>query len=141
MHELSVVKALIDAVVQHAAVYQREQFSGDETVTDVNRNEFDNNVAVSGKSNINKVKVITVEVGELTCIEPQRLVLCFDLVKSACGMKDCLLEICQKQTEVRCRQCQAVYHPTSINQPCHCGSRQQAIVSGAQLHLTAIEFI
>ena len=112
MHELTVVKALIDSVENY-----RQGHNGDE------------------------VKSLTVEVGKLTCVDTQRMEFCFDMVKSDSDMAQTLLNIKRVTAEAQCQQCGKTFEINRPGEPCVCGSYKNTLLSGNELNLIEIEFV
>lgn len=111
MHELSVVKAMIKKV---------EEYQKQESETAVRR--------------------FTVEVGSLTCVDPQRLQFCFELAKSDTELREAELVIRNIEAEARCNKCHSVFSVKILGEPCACGSYDLALSSGKELDLVEIEF-
>lgn len=112
MHELSVIKALIEAVEGYK---QSEQ--------------------------ARKVKTVRIEVGSMTCVDPERLLFCFDMVREDAGLKQAELRIDPVKASVKCQVCGHHFDIDRIGEPCECGSYQQDMLSGNELNLTEIEFV
>ncbi|MCC2615585.1 hydrogenase maturation nickel metallochaperone HypA [Aestuariibacter halophilus] len=110
MHELSVVQALLDTVKQ----YQTPQDRG-----------------IAG---------ITVAIGSLTCVDPERLQFCFDAVREEAGLAAAQLHITPVQARGRCKVCGQDVEIQQLGQACHCGSYRFDMLSGNELNLTEIEF-
>ena len=112
MHELSVIKALLKAVNDNLAEHHNRQ-----------------------------VKTITIEVGKMTCVEPQRLQFCFDMVKEEAGFNNTLLTISSVVAKAQCQACGNIFELERPGQPCGCGSYQYWLEGGDELNLTEIEFV
>jgi hydrogenase nickel incorporation protein HypA/HybF len=111
MHELSVIKALIEAV----DIYKR---------------------AEKGR----EITAIKIEVGSMTCADPERLMFCFDMVRNDVGLGKVQLRIQPVIATVRCLSCGTEYEISKVGEPCQCGSYQHNMLSGDELNLTEIEF-
>ncbi|XOV78623.1 MAG: hydrogenase maturation nickel metallochaperone HypA [Aestuariibacter sp.] len=111
MHELSVMKALIDAVKG----YQQQHAQA--------------------------VKAIRIEVGKLTCIDSERLKFCFDLLREDEGLRDTQLRIDTVTATAKCQGCGKQMQLHHFGQACDCGSFENEILTGNELNLTEIEFL
>ncbi|MBU2712307.1 hydrogenase maturation nickel metallochaperone HypA [Zooshikella harenae] len=87
-----------------------------------------------------KIKCIKIEVGSMSCIDPERLIGCFDWVKATAGLSDTQLIIDHHPAKASCQQCHQDFSLTQLGQPCPCGSYDYTLLSGQQLTLTEIEF-
>ena len=112
MHELSVVKALLDSVAQYQNEAKRD-----------------------------KVKGIRIEVGDLTCVDSERLKFCFDMVREEAGMDGAELTIEHVRATAQCKSCGNEYELNNVGEACPCGSFEHDMMSGNELNLTEIEFI
>ena len=112
MHELSVIKALLDSVKQYKAEQIQQQ-----------------------------VKSIRIEVGEMSCVDPDRLQFCFDMVREEAGMNEAALNIDSVKATAKCNACGNRFELSRIGEPCPCGSYEHDMLSGNELNLTEIEFV
>lgn len=110
MHELSVIKALVDAINRHIDEGQQQG-----------------------------VGQVTVEVGSLTCVDPGRLVFCFDLIKQAAGFGQTSLRVKKVQARAKCQDCGQTFVFAHYGQSCACGSADYQLTTGKELQLTEIE--
>jgi hydrogenase nickel incorporation protein HypA/HybF len=113
MHEFSVAESLIGVVVDAARA------GGMETVTSVR-----------------------VQIGQLTCVEPEALQTAFSaLAAEEPLMPGCRLEIVPIETEGRCRECHQTFSfPADLVCYCpHCGSGKTEIIRGRELLVETIE--
>jgi hydrogenase nickel incorporation protein HypA/HybF len=84
----------------------------------------------------NKVSKITLEIGKLSCVEPEALRFGFDVV-----MKDSLAEnaeliIAESLGLGECRQCQQQTEMATLYDPCsHCGSPFVTVIQGAEMKI------
>lgn len=111
MHELSVVKALADGVKTHCEGQDLEQ-----------------------------IKVITIEVGKLTCVDPERLQFCFDMIRQEVGLEQAKLNINKVPAIACCQQCSTQYEIENPGQACRCGCYEYRLETGNELNLIQIEF-
>ncbi|WP_100641650.1 hydrogenase maturation nickel metallochaperone HypA [Alteromonas facilis] len=110
MHELSVITALLDKVK-----------------------------SVAKSEGFNTVKTIGIEIGQMTCVDPQRLQFCFDMVKEDSSMADAVLMISRVPATVRCKQCGDEHAVAGYGEACCCGSYECEFLTGKELNLTEIE--
>jgi len=112
MHELSVIKALIEKVESYK---QAEQ--------------------------ANQVKSLRIEVGSMTCVDAERLLFCFDMVRDDAGLGNALLCIDPVKATARCLGCGNHYEIRQLGESCQCGCYEHDVLSGNELNLTEIEFV
>lgn len=86
------------------------------------------------------IKKVVLEVGTMTCVDPERLVFCFDMVKEEAGLSDANLQINMQQAIAKCQQCDREFKLQQLGQPCECGSYHYTIGTGRDLNLIEIEF-
>ncbi len=88
------------------------------------------------KQNFSKVTKVTLEIGKLSCVEPDALRFGFDVV-----MKDSLAEnaeliISELNGLGLCQQCQLQFEMDSLHDPCmHCGSPFATVIQGAEMKI------
>lgn len=111
MHELSVVKTLIDKITDY------RQSAKHHTVT-----------------------TVTVDVGALTCIDAGRLQFCFDMVKETADMANTTLTIHHVPARATCNDCGRSFMLSHWGAACPCGGHDHKLLSGTELLLTEIEF-
>ena len=86
--------------------------------------------------NFSKVSKVTLEIGKLSCIEPEALRFGFDVV-----MKDSLAEnaeliITELNGLGQCRQCHLQFEMDSLHDPCtHCGSTFVTVIQGTEMKI------
>lgn len=90
--------------------------------------------------NNRRIHSIHIEVGSLSCADPDRLQFCFDLVKHDAGLADVELLIATATAEAQCSDCRQRFQLTRRGLSCPCGSYDYTLRSGQQLTLTEIEF-
>lgn len=56
--------------------------------------------------NAKQITAVWIEIGALSCIEPEAMRFCFDLVCQGSIAKNCQLHLEQKQVTVWCNKCQ-----------------------------------
>ena len=87
------------------------------------------------------VSHVTLEIGQLTAIDPRSIEFCFDACCQGTLLEGAVLEILEKPGLARCRQCGA---EVAIEQPfgvCACGSLNLEIIQGLELQLKELETI
>ena len=87
------------------------------------------------------VKCVTVEIGALTCVDSERLVFCFDMVKTDWDMASTKLLIHTVMAKAKCHACGEEFVMNSPGEPCVCGSFENTLLSGQELNLIEIEFV
>lgn len=86
------------------------------------------------------VKSITVEVGVMTCVDPDAMAFCFSACRADGGLADCELIIERRLAGGYCRDCHAAFAVEHAIQPCECGSLNIAVTGGDDILLKALEF-
>ncbi len=111
MHELSIVKALIDQVHQIANKHQAKE-----------------------------IKMIHLQVGKLSGVEPSSLEFYFsELIKGTDLQKSQLkIEICPYR--LQCNQCKMVIEQDELHMICnHCNSTDVVLIGGKELLISSVE--
>lgn len=89
------------------------------------------------KQHFSRVKQITLEIGKLSCVEPEALHFAFDVV-----MKDTLAEQAELVIQFSegvgvCRQCQQQVKMESLHDPCRsCGHPRVDVVQGGSMRIS-----
>ncbi|MDE1460816.1 hydrogenase maturation nickel metallochaperone HypA [Spartinivicinus poritis] len=86
------------------------------------------------------IRRICIEVGGLSCVDPDRLQFCFEMVKEEAALSKAELVIDNPCGQARCNNCQKLFELVRLGLPCPCGSYNYTLISGQQLTLTEIEF-
>lgn len=87
-----------------------------------------------------RVARVFLEIGKLSCVEPEAVRFCFELAAKGTGAEGAILEIEEIPARARCRDCGAEDVELEGALPlCRCGSADLAIVAGDRLRLTAVE--
>ncbi|MBP8134382.1 MAG: hydrogenase maturation nickel metallochaperone HypA [Zoogloea oleivorans] len=87
-----------------------------------------------------KVKIVVLEIGELSSVEPESLRFCFDVV-----MKDSIADGAQLQIDPVpgsgwCMQCAETVPISALYDPCpKCGSYQVQATSGTEMRVKELE--
>lgn len=122
MHELSIIKALLQQVEQYRDA------------------EHSNNDTSEKQCYSKSITSITLEVGTMTCVDGDRLKFSFDMVKEEAGLKNTVLKINTVLAKAKCKQCEQTFDLAQLGQACVCGSYDYTLLSGQELNLIEIEF-
>ncbi|MDX1269439.1 MAG: hydrogenase maturation nickel metallochaperone HypA [Oceanisphaera sp.] len=87
-----------------------------------------------------KLTRVRIEVGNLSCVDGERLQFCFDMVKQKAGLSGAELIIDTVPAGAECRTCGRHFAPSGPGDACRCGSYDYILTSGRQLLLTEIGF-
>lgn len=110
MHELSLCKNMMEIVINH-----------------VNRKTD------------KQIKIIHIEMGELTAIEQAAFTFSFDIIKKGTILEDTVLNIITILGQAYCHDCQQVIGISSYHQPCiFCGNFSLKIISGQELRVKSV---
>jgi len=87
-----------------------------------------------------RVARVYLEIGRLSCVEPEAIRFCFELVAKGTGVEGAFLEIAETPGRARCRGCGdpdvALQGPIPL---CRCGSADLEVLSGDRMSLVAVE--
>ncbi len=87
-----------------------------------------------------RVTRIWLEVGVLSCVEPQALAFCFPSVARGTPLMGAVLEICEQPAQAWCFDCSQLVAIDRRGQPCpDCGGYQLRIKQGDALRIKEIE--
>jgi len=87
------------------------------------------------------VKILTLELGLLSCVDAGALHNCFESIKSDFPLLDeAKLKVNPCRPHAHCHNCQSDFSLLAIGQPCECGSFNYDLSGGDQLTLSAMEF-
>lgn len=87
-----------------------------------------------------RVARVFLEVGRLTCVEPDAIRFCFELCARGTTVEGATLEIDEVPGRARCGACGA--DPVEVDGPfllCACGSAALEVLAGDRLRVTAVE--
>jgi hydrogenase nickel incorporation protein HypA/HybF len=85
---------------------------------------------------------VVLEVGRLTCVEPDAIRFCFELCAQGTALDGAALEIVEVPGRARCRACGADGVATEGPLPlCPCGSANLELLDGTQLLVRAVEVV
>ncbi len=86
-----------------------------------------------------RVRRVTLEVGRLTCVSPDAMRFCFDVVAEGTALEGAMLEIVEIEARARCRACGAEFPRTTLWEPCPCGSDDIERLAGEELNVKEYE--
>ncbi|BDG01378.1 hydrogenase maturation nickel metallochaperone HypA/HybF [Anaeromyxobacter oryzae] len=87
-----------------------------------------------------RVTRVLVEVGRLTCVEPDALRFCFEACARGTALEGAALEIVEVSARATCRTCGARDAEVDARVPlCACGSADLELVAGDRLLVQAVE--
>lgn len=83
---------------------------------------------------------ITLEVGELTCVDPSALVTALQTTLQGSIAQDAVIECLTPKASASCQTCGHTYQPSDRISPCpHCGSFDKKWLSGQTFKIKSIE--
>jgi hydrogenase nickel incorporation protein HypA/HybF len=92
------------------------------------------------KYQFNKLRKIIIEVGKLSCIEPEALKLCFESAKINTIAQDAKLKIKLIDGSAQCRSCEHIFTLSNHAQSCpKCGAFGPIILSGNTMIVKELE--
>ena len=113
MHEFSVVRALIEQVVQAAE-----------------------------SSPVSSIRTVRVSCGPLAGVEPLLVRAAFEQLKAAAGLRDCQLQIEEQPLLARCQSCDAEFEVVDFRFHCsHCQSTSIQVIQGDQFRLLSLDVL
>ncbi|WP_428644147.1 hydrogenase maturation nickel metallochaperone HypA [Roseibium sp.] len=113
MHEMSLCESILDILKEQAA---RENFTS--------------------------VKRVTVDIGPLSCVEPDALRFGFDVVMKGSLAEGAVLEIARPPAEALCLSCFKTVPVTARFDCCpECGSEALQVTSGEELKIRELEVL
>ncbi len=93
-----------------------------------------------------RVRRVTLEVGKLSCVMPDALRFCFDVVSAGTTLEGAQLEIIEIQARGQCRVCGVEFVRETLWAVCPCGARdfeprggQELLVKTYELDMDAAE--
>lgn len=86
-----------------------------------------------------RVRRVTLEVGQLSCIMPDAIVFCFDMVARGTAVEGAALEIRQIAGRARCTACGREFATDSLLAACACGCRKLTRLAGEELNIKSME--
>ena len=85
------------------------------------------------------VRRVTLEVGKLTCVMPDALRFCFDLVAAGTALDGARLDIREIEARAQCRVCGAEFVQPALSSSCSCGANDYRRISGEELRIKSYE--
>jgi hydrogenase nickel incorporation protein HypA/HybF len=85
------------------------------------------------------VRRVTLEVGKLTCVMPDALRFCFDLVAAGTALDGAMLDIREIEGRARCVTCGEEFIRHTLYTTCSCGALDFARISGEELRIKEYE--
>jgi hydrogenase nickel incorporation protein HypA/HybF len=83
-----------------------------------------------------QVKKVSLEIGQLSCVEAEALRFGFDVVMKGTLAENAQLEIHQQPSVGTCEQCQQTMAIETFHDPCcHCGSFRVTVIRGSELKI------
>ncbi len=87
-----------------------------------------------------RVKTVWLEIGELSCVEPEAMRFSFDVVMRNTLVEGASLQILLLPGVAWCRQCQQEVRVSQRFEPCpDCGRYQLQIVTGDEMRIKQLE--
>lgn len=83
---------------------------------------------------------VCLQVGALTCVDPDALMFCFDACKEAAELPAAELVITVESALAVCAACERHFVADSLPIICQCGSSQCEVSGGQDVMLQALEF-
>jgi len=95
------------------------------------------------KNKVNKVKSLTLEVGEVSTVIPSYFRDCFNwAIKKTKFMQDCELKIVVIEGISYCKKCKKTYRTTEFAKECpYCHSYDTYLVTGDDIQIKNIEVV
>ncbi|MGR8980192.1 MAG: hydrogenase maturation nickel metallochaperone HypA [Gammaproteobacteria bacterium] len=83
-----------------------------------------------------KITRITLEIGKLSCVEPEALRFGFDVVMKGSPAEEAVLVINELNGRGHCRQCGRYTVMETLSDPCHsCGSPFVKVIQGEEMKI------
>jgi hydrogenase nickel incorporation protein HypA/HybF len=87
-----------------------------------------------------KVTRIWLEIGKLSCVEPEALRFCFDIVMQQTLAQAATLEITEIDGQASCPVCKQNVNVLSLHDPCpDCGVFGLRVISGREMRVKQLE--
>ena len=111
MHELTLCRNMVD-IIEQEAILQSFQ----------------------------RVETVRMEIGVLSCVEPEALHFCFDTVSRGTVAEGARLEIVMMPAQARCRDCGAEHTVDQWGTACHaCGGYRLDLCGGDRMRIKDME--
>lgn len=86
-----------------------------------------------------RVRRVKLEIGKLTCVAPDAIRFCFDVVAENTPLEDAALEIVEIEARARCRGCGEIFMQKALWETCGCGVQEYERISGEELRVKEYE--
>jgi hydrogenase nickel incorporation protein HypA/HybF len=87
-----------------------------------------------------KVGEISVEIGTLSCVDPESLEFCFEAITKGTPLEDARLKIEEVKPRAKCRQCDLEYEVRWDDFRCRaCGSSEFDVLVGSEISVKEVE--
>lgn len=94
------------------------------------------------ESGFHRVNRVWLEVGPLSCVEPEALRFGFDVVMRGSVAEGAALEIVTPKAEGHCLACHKTATVQHRYDPCpHCGAQEMQVVQGDELKISKLEVV
>ncbi len=97
---------------------------------------------------VRTIKVIRLQIGDLTLLNPEQLRFCFEIASKETLAEGADLEIQRKPAELECRNCGATFKWKPVDDPayhlvgprlqCECGASDIRVVSGREMQVVSM---
>jgi hydrogenase nickel incorporation protein HypA/HybF len=94
---------------------------------------------VSDAAKGQKVRRVTLDIGELSGVTPDAIAFCFDVVAKGTALDGAVLDIHRIKGLALCRTCGARFATDTIYQSCACGSLNIQRLAGEELKIREME--
>jgi len=92
------------------------------------------------KHNLDRIRVVHLRIGALSCVEIEALRFCFKPVMVGSIAEGAALEICQVPAKAKCHVCDDTYDVAARWEACPlCGTASGNIIYGDEMHVARIE--
>jgi hydrogenase nickel incorporation protein HypA/HybF len=85
------------------------------------------------------VRRVKLEIGKFTCVMPDAMRFCFDVVAAGTPLDGARLEIIEIEARARCRVCDETFVQETLWACCRCGAHDCERISGDELQVKEYE--
>jgi hydrogenase nickel incorporation protein HypA/HybF len=85
------------------------------------------------------VRRVKLEIGRFTCVGPDAMRFCFDVVVAGTQLEGACLEIVEVEPLARCRACGETFVQETLWTSCRCGAQDYERMSGEELRVKEYE--
>jgi len=86
-----------------------------------------------------RVRRVKLEIGKFTCVMPDAIRFCFDVVAAGTPLEGACLEIVEIEAWARCRVCGETFVQETLWTGCRCGTQDCERISGDELRIREYE--